>query len=74
MRSGDAFPLADRIAGLKGLSSVCIYGAKDLDAACGRFAPGLTRTVRLAGGHHFDGDYAQVSRAILAAAGVQPVS
>ena len=52
----------------KGLG-VCIYGAEDEDAVCPKLpADSPVRTVKLAGGHHFDGDYAALAQAVLKAA------
>lgn len=49
---------------------VCIYGAEDEDAVCPKLpADSPVRTVKLAGGHHFDGDYAALAKAVLKAAG-----
>ena len=58
-----------RVERLGDVPRVCIYGDKDPEDACPAFAPGLIRPLRVAGGHHFDGDYAPVSDAILRAAG-----
>jgi type IV secretory pathway VirJ component len=60
-----AFPVADALAQLKGLPVICVYGAGDASAACPAFAPEGVRSLRVAGGHHYDGDYGAVSRAIL---------
>lgn len=45
---------------------VCIYGKEEGDSPCRTLeGPGI-RGTQLPGGHHFDGDYAGVARAILA--------
>lgn len=45
----------------------CIFGDGDKDSPCRSFqSPGLRR-IELAGGHHFDGDYARVAGAVLEA-------
>ena len=48
-------------------SVACIYGKDEGDSPCRRFRGGAVRAVPLPGGHHFDGDYAGVAQAILAA-------
>lgn len=50
---------------------VCIYGAEETDSPCRNLDGPQIRRVMLPGGHHFDGDYAGVARAILAAASPQ---
>lgn len=60
-----AAPLTPAIAALKGLPMVCIYGAQEPNAACAELPPGLVRSVRVPGGHHYGGDYGSVGRAIL---------
>jgi type IV secretory pathway VirJ component len=47
---------------------VCIYGEQESDSPCRGLDGPAVRRVALPGGHHFDGDYAGVARAILAAA------
>jgi type IV secretory pathway VirJ component len=49
---------------------VCIFGDRDPHDACRSFARDQIRPIRLAGSHHFDGDYAPVSAAILKSAGL----
>jgi type IV secretory pathway VirJ component len=48
---------------------LCIYGDGDKDSLCPKLDPAKIRVVKLPGGHHFNGDYAGLARAILAAAG-----
>jgi type IV secretory pathway VirJ component len=68
--SAGAYRIAPVLAGLGTLPRVCIFGDHDPHEACTRFSPGEVRAMRLAGGHHFDGDYAPVSAAILKSAGL----
>jgi type IV secretory pathway VirJ component len=64
--SGPAtLPEVNRITGLP---VVCIYGEDDSDSLCPKLDPTKVRVVKLKGGHHFDGDYANLARQILAAA------
>jgi type IV secretory pathway VirJ component len=64
--SGPAtLPEIDRIAGMPVL---CIYGDEESDSLCPKLDAGKFKIVKLKGGHHFDGDYANLARQILAAA------
>jgi type IV secretory pathway VirJ component len=61
----ETLPEIDRIAGMPVL---CIYGADESDSLCPKLDPQKFKVVKLKGGHHFDGDYANLARQILAAA------
>ena len=64
--SGPAtLPEINRITGMPVL---CIYGADENDSLCPKLDPKRFNIVELKGGHHFDGDYANLARQILAAA------
>jgi type IV secretory pathway VirJ component len=64
--SGPAtLPEISRIAGMPVL---CIYGADESDSLCPKLDPNKFIVVKLKGGHHFDGDYANLAQQILAAA------
>lgn len=65
-----SFRIAPLLGRLKGLPIVCIYGATDRGQACARFPAELIRPVRLPGGHHFDGDFDALSRAVLRSSGL----
>ncbi len=61
--SGPAtLPEVSRIAGVPVL---CVYGAEEADSPCPKLDPNRARAVKLAGGHHFDGDYAALAQRIL---------
>jgi type IV secretory pathway VirJ component len=45
----------------------CIYGKDETDSPCRKPQGPHIREVALSGGHHFDGDYAGVAQAVLAA-------
>jgi type IV secretory pathway VirJ component len=45
----------------------CVYGAEEDDTACRGLTGPNIRTIELAGGHHFDGDYATVATAVIGA-------
>jgi type IV secretory pathway VirJ component len=66
-RSPSAYPLAPIVAGLRDVPTVCVYGERDREEGCAGLA---ARPLRLAGDHHFNGDYGGVSRAVLRAAGL----
>ena len=53
---------------ITGMPVLCIYGADEKDSLCPRLDPQRFIIVQLKGGHHFDGDYANLARQILAAA------
>ncbi len=64
--SGPAtLPEINRITGMPVL---CIYGEDETDSLCPKLDPKKFTIVKLKGGHHFDGDYANLARQILAAA------
>jgi type IV secretory pathway VirJ component len=64
--SGPAtLPEINRITGIPVL---CVYGADESDSLCPKLDPKKFKIVELKGGHHFDGDYANLARQILAAA------
>ena len=61
----ETLPEINRISGMPVL---CIYGADETDSLCPKLDPKKFNVVKLKGGHHFDGDYANLARQILAAA------
>lgn len=68
-----AFPLMPEMAKLSDLPIACLYGEEDADdSLCTE--PGFTagHILKLAGGHHFDGDYDGLLDRLLAAAGIAP--
>lgn len=75
LRSSDrpaALPVAPEVGKLRGLRLLCVYGADETDSLCPRLPVGLARTERLAGGHHFGGDYAALARLVLETAASVP--
>jgi type IV secretory pathway VirJ component len=70
--SGPAtLPEINRITGMPVL---CIYGADESGSLCPKLDPKKFITAKLKGGHHFDGDYANLARQILAAANPSDVA
>jgi type IV secretory pathway VirJ component len=53
---------------ISGIPVLCIYGTDESDSLCPKLDPKKFKIVKLKGGHHFDGDYANLARQILAAA------
>jgi type IV secretory pathway VirJ component len=58
-------PIAPELVRWSGSPYVCIYGAEDRDAACDQLVEAHGSTVKMAGGHHFDGHYSLIAREIL---------
>jgi type IV secretory pathway VirJ component len=58
-------PILPEAEKLRGSSVACIYGEDDDDSICPELAPGDFSVVKLAGGHHFGGDYENLARIIL---------
>jgi type IV secretory pathway VirJ component len=56
------------ISRITGMPVLCIYGADEDDSLCPKLDPSKYILVKLKGGHHFDGDYANLAHQILAAA------
>lgn len=46
---------------------LCVYGADETDSPCPKLDPARVELVKLAGGHHFNGDYTDLARQILGA-------
>lgn len=67
LSSASAYPITQALAELKGTPLLCVYGDHESDAACPTFSPNVIRSVRLPGGHHYNGDFAAISRAVLRA-------
>lgn len=62
---GEGRPTVPEIEALGGVRVLCLYGADEAHTACPDLrGPGI-RAVELAGGHHFDGDYAALAREII---------
>jgi type IV secretory pathway VirJ component len=61
-------PTLPELRRLDGLPLLCVYGADEHDSPCTLLDASRATVVKLAGGHHFDGDYPGLARSILAAA------
>ncbi len=58
-------PTLPELKKLNAKSFVCIYGEEETDSVCPKLSPATARLVKLPGGHHFNGDYSAVARAVL---------
>ena len=67
--SAGAVPLKPLLAGVVGPRVTCIYGAADKVSDCPKLLP-PAQLLAVPGGHHFNGDYPAVTRAVLQAAGL----
>jgi type IV secretory pathway VirJ component len=65
--TANAYPIRPALAAMGGAPMVCVYGEREPHPICPTLPPGLIRRVGLPGGHHYDGDYTGLSRAILSA-------
>jgi type IV secretory pathway VirJ component len=57
------------LRGLTGIRVLCVYGADEDASPCTKLDPKAATIDKLAGGHHFDGNYAGLADSVLAAAG-----
>lgn len=60
-----SLPTAPEMQRIRTTKLVCIYGEDDEDATCDAYRGSRVRVVKLAGGHHFDGDYEGLARVIV---------
>lgn len=65
-----AYQIAPALAQLRGTPVICLFGDDEANSACPAFGAALARPIRMGGGHHFNGDYADVGRQIVRAAGL----
>ncbi|HUR81506.1 MAG TPA: AcvB/VirJ family lysyl-phosphatidylglycerol hydrolase, partial [Thermoanaerobaculia bacterium] len=59
--------LAPLMRAVKGVPVMCVHGQDEDDSLCDVLPLGAAIDVKASGGHHFDGRYAEIARAILAA-------
>jgi type IV secretory pathway VirJ component len=62
---GGGLPTAPELARWSGSPYVCIYGEDDADSACSQLTGHDGSSVKMSGGHHFGGSYAQIAAEIL---------
>lgn len=58
-------PIAPELEHWSGAPYVCIYGTEDPDAACDKLVGENGSVVKMAGGHHFNGNYSRIAQEIL---------
>lgn len=63
--SSDGRPVAPEIERMGGVPTLCLYGAEESDSPCRRLGGSHVRSLALAGGHHFGGDYPALVQQIL---------
>lgn len=61
----DAVPVAPELSRMKGVRSLCVYGADETDSLCAMPAAASLQVLKLAGGHHFDGNYPKLASLLL---------
>jgi type IV secretory pathway VirJ component len=67
--NGDSgLPVRPEILKLAVPTALCIYGDDDADSLCPHLHDTRVKIVKLAGGHHFNGDYDAVAQAVVEAA------
>lgn len=62
---GDDSPVLPEVKKLRGRPMLCLYGEEETDSLCASLEKGLARSVKLKGGHHFDGDYENLANLII---------
>ncbi|WP_287497360.1 AcvB/VirJ family lysyl-phosphatidylglycerol hydrolase [Pandoraea sp. CB10b_02] len=68
MSSQNGLPIRPELERLPDGLAMCVYGADEDDSNCPGLDPRRVQLVKMAGGHHFDGNYAGLADAILQAA------
>lgn len=66
--SDDQVPVAPEVTKMTGVRALCVYGEDDDETMCTQPEAKRLQVVKLAGGHHFDGDYPSLAKLILARA------
>jgi type IV secretory pathway VirJ component len=65
----EGVPTRPEVERLDGIRLGCIYGAEEEDSPCRTLGKARIEAIELPGGHHFNGDYERVARAVLQVAG-----
>jgi len=68
MNGESGLPVRPEIDKLSIPAALCIYGDDDADSLCRHLPNGRVKVVKLAGGHHFNGDYDAVAEVVVGAA------
>jgi type IV secretory pathway VirJ component len=67
---GGDVPVRPEIAKLQGVRATCLYGKGEDDDPCPKLAGAAMNAVRVGSGHHFSGDYAALTTALVEGAGL----
>jgi type IV secretory pathway VirJ component len=62
-----AYPVSLGLARMHDVPVLCVYGDREADPICPALSSSTVKAIRLPGGHHYDGDYALLSRTIMRA-------
>ncbi|MGA7615283.1 MAG: AcvB/VirJ family lysyl-phosphatidylglycerol hydrolase [Thermoanaerobaculia bacterium] len=57
--------VAPEVEKLRGTKILCVYGADEKESLCRDLAPEIATPMEMGGGHHFDGGYEEIARAIM---------
>ncbi len=66
---GAARPVLPEVEKLRGRRMLCISGSEERDSLCSGLTPGLAEVLRLPGGHHLGGRYAEIADIIMKRSG-----
>ncbi len=61
----EARPILPEVDKLRGQKVLCMYGSEERDSLCPELGHEIAQSVRLAGGHHFGGNYKAIAGLIL---------
>ena len=71
-RSAPSIALAPLVRAIHGVRLMCVHGEDEDETLCDALPKGAAVDVKTPGGHHFDRDYDELARIILAAAAKAP--
>ena len=61
----NSIPVTPELLRMKGVRTLCVYGAEDTASLCARPAAKSLQVVKLSGGHHFDGNYTRLAALLM---------
>ena len=68
IKGADSLPIQPEIMAMPAMPMLCVYGSEEEEeglTTCPKLPPERARLFKTEGGHHFDGDYARITREIL---------
>jgi len=71
MNGESGLPVRPEVDKLAIPAALCIYGDDDAESLCPHLQASRVRIVKLAGGHHFNGDYDAVAKVVVQAAAIR---